>query len=72
MTVHRDKYHNIIGRLDGEGPAIVTGSHTDTVETAGPYDGVLGVLAGIEAAKTLGVRLRVLWRWSSSMMKKTP
>jgi len=53
MTVHRDEYQNIIGRLDGEGPPIVTGSHTDTVETAGKYDGVLGVLAGIEAAERL-------------------
>ena len=53
MRVHRDKFGNIIGRIDGEGPAIVTGSHTDTVATAGKYDGVLGVLAGIEAADKL-------------------
>ena len=32
---------------------IVTGSHTDTVATAGKYDGVLGVLAGLEAAREL-------------------
>ena len=54
MTVHRDEYQNIIGRLEGEGPPIVTGSHTDTVETAGKYDGVLGVLAGTRAETLRG------------------
>ena len=53
MTVHRDEFDNIIGVLPGEGPPIVTGSHTDTVATAGKYDGVLGVLAGLEAAHEL-------------------
>ena len=53
MTVRKDNYNNIIGRLEGEGSPIVTGSHVDTVETAGKYDGVLGVLAGIEAAEQL-------------------
>jgi len=53
LQVRQDQWGNIIGRIDGEGPPIVVGSHTDTVETAGKYDGVLGVLAGIEAAKTL-------------------
>ena len=58
MTVYRDDYNNIIGRLDGEGAPIVTGSHTDTVPTAGKYDGSLGVLAGIEAAVELKGQLR--------------
>ena len=31
MTVRRDEWGNIIGRLDGIGAPIVTGSHTDTV-----------------------------------------
>ena len=54
----RDQYGNIIGRIDGEGPPIVTGSHTDTVATAGKYDGALGVLAGIEAARELKGKLK--------------
>ena len=54
MRVHRDKFGNIIGRIDGEGPAIVTGSHTDTVATAGKYDGVLGVLAVLKCRQTEG------------------
>jgi N-carbamoyl-L-amino-acid hydrolase len=53
LTVQNDEHGNIIGRLDGEGPPIVTGSHIDTVATAGKYDGVLGVLAGLEVARTL-------------------
>ena len=53
LSVTKDEYGNIIGRLDGEGSPIVTGSHTDTVATAGKYDGVLGVLAGLEAAREL-------------------
>lgn len=50
MTIRRDEHNNIIGRLEGQGLPIVTGSHTDTVATAGKFDGALGVLAGIEAA----------------------
>ena len=53
MTVHKDEFQNIIGVLPGEGSPIVCGSHTDTVSTAGKYDGALGVLAGIEAAESL-------------------
>ncbi|HEX8165942.1 MAG TPA: M20 family metallo-hydrolase, partial [Beijerinckiaceae bacterium] len=32
-----------------EGPAVMLGSHIDTVATGGRYDGALGVLAGLEA-----------------------
>ena len=54
LTVQNDEHGNIIGRLDGEGPPIVTGSHIDTVSTAGKYDGVLGVLSGLEARTLKG------------------
>jgi beta-ureidopropionase / N-carbamoyl-L-amino-acid hydrolase len=56
MTVRTDAAGNIIGRYAGtvEGaPAIATGSHIDTVPSGGKYDGVLGVLAGIEVVRTL-------------------
>ena len=53
LSVTMDDFDNIIGRLDGEGDPIVTGSHTDTVATAGKYDGALGVLAGLEAVSAL-------------------
>lgn len=47
---------NIVSRLPGRrdnGPALVTGSHTDTVRQGGRFDGVVGVLAGIEVAQRL-------------------
>ena len=58
LTVNKDIYGNIRGILPGSGAPIVTGSHTDTVATAGKYDGVLGVLAGLEAARELKGKLK--------------
>ena len=51
-----DAAGNIIGRRAGSAPslpAIVMGSHTDTVPSGGKYDGALGVLAAIECVQTL-------------------
>jgi hydantoinase/carbamoylase family amidase len=56
MTVHQDALATVIGRYEGVevgAPAIVLGSHIDTVRNAGRYDGALGVLAGIEVVDTL-------------------
>ncbi len=56
MTVHIDAAANIIGTYAGkrsEAPALITGSHIDTVPTGGRYDGALGVLAGIEVVRAL-------------------
>ena len=56
LSVRIDSAGNLIGRLEGAAqglPALVTGSHIDTVPTGGRYDGVLGVLAGLEVARTL-------------------
>lgn len=57
MQVRVDALGNIVGRLDGKGPkAFLTGSHLDTVPDAGKYDGMLGVLIGIAAAKAIGAQ----------------
>ncbi len=51
-----DTAGNIIGLRagsDGSLPAIALGSHTDTVPKGGKYDGALGVMAAIEAVRTL-------------------
>ena len=50
-----DAVGNIIGILRGKeaGPAVILGSHIDTVSTGGRYDGALGVLAGLEVLATL-------------------
>jgi acetylornithine deacetylase/succinyl-diaminopimelate desuccinylase-like protein len=51
LEVSRDEAGNLFGR---RGDARVwTGSHLDSVPNGGRYDGVLGVLAGIEAAARL-------------------
>jgi acetylornithine deacetylase/succinyl-diaminopimelate desuccinylase-like protein len=51
LEVSRDETGNLFGR---RGDARVwTGSHLDSVPNGGRYDGVLGVLAGIEAAARL-------------------
>ena len=53
LSVTQDNHNNIIGRLPGRGAPIVLGSHIDTVSTAGRFDGVLGVLAAIDACEDL-------------------
>jgi allantoate deiminase len=56
LQVRVDPIANVIGRLEGRSPgapAILIGSHIDTVIDAGRYDGNLGVVAGIEAAAAL-------------------
>jgi acetylornithine deacetylase/succinyl-diaminopimelate desuccinylase-like protein len=51
LAVSLDEAGNLLGR---RGDARVwTGSHLDSVPNGGHYDGVLGVLAGIEAAERL-------------------
>ena len=51
LRVHQDPAGNLIGRLGSEGPAIVCGSHVDSVPSGGILDGALGVLAAIECVR---------------------
>lgn len=55
LQVSRDSAGNLIGRRPGrtDGPPLVTGSHCDTVVDGGRFDGIIGVLAGIEIAHAL-------------------
>jgi N-carbamoyl-L-amino-acid hydrolase len=55
LEVRIDRIGNIIGIMPGEadGPAVMLGSHIDTVATGGRYDGALGVLAGLEVVAAL-------------------
>ncbi|WP_281290145.1 Zn-dependent hydrolase [Rhodoligotrophos appendicifer] len=54
LTVSTDAVGNLIGRLGpAEGPAVICGSHIDSVLEGGRYDGALGVLAGLECARAL-------------------
>jgi beta-ureidopropionase / N-carbamoyl-L-amino-acid hydrolase len=55
MTTRIDAAGNLIGTYAGlqNAPALTTGSHIDTVPSGGKFDGVLGVLSGIEVVRTL-------------------
>ena len=56
LALELDAATNLIGRLPGTAGlpgAIVTGSHTDTVQGGGRYDGIIGVLGAIEAVRCL-------------------
>ena len=60
-TVRRDPAGNIYGRFGAGGPAILVGSHIDSVPEGGRFDGALGVLCAVEAVDALrddGVRFR--------------
>jgi N-carbamoyl-L-amino-acid hydrolase len=48
-----DPAGNTFGRLGNGGPAVMTGSHIDTVPEGGPLDGALGVLSGLECLHTI-------------------
>jgi beta-ureidopropionase / N-carbamoyl-L-amino-acid hydrolase len=56
MKTRIDTAGNLIGIYPGQienAPTLATGSHIDTVPSGGKFDGVLGVLAGIEIVQTL-------------------
>ncbi len=56
MAVRQDAVGNIVGRYEGvsEGlPAVIIGSHLDTVVMAGKFDGMLGVVTGIACVGAL-------------------
>lgn len=56
MEVSEDAVGNIIGRKEGTNkslPAVLIGSHIDTVPNGGMFDGALGVLAGIEVVQSM-------------------
>lgn len=64
LTVREDEAGNILGTLKGEDPslpAIVVGSHYDTVINGGNFDGLAGVISGIAVVhllKQAGCRLK--------------
>ena len=56
LKVRQDPIGNIFARWNGadpEAPAVGTGSHIDAIPHAGKYDGVVGVLGGLEAIRAL-------------------
>ena len=56
LAVEVDVGGNLIGRTPGTGRglgALVAGSHSDTVPSGGRFDGMLGLLAALEAAQSM-------------------
>ncbi len=49
-----DSAGNLIGGLgNGGGPVLMLGSHIDTVEAGGRFDGIVGVLGALEVARSI-------------------
>ncbi|MFN3824111.1 MAG: Zn-dependent hydrolase [Pseudorhodobacter sp.] len=74
MTMGVDEMGTMFVRHEGTDPEalpVYVGSHLDTQPTGGKYDGVLGVLAGLEIVRTcrdLGIRTRrpiVVTNWTN-------
>ena len=74
MTMRVDQMGNMFFRHEGSEPdldPVYIGSHLDTQPTGGRYDGVLGVLAGLEvirAIRDMGLRTRrpiVVTNWTN-------
>jgi allantoate deiminase len=58
MRTRQDAAGNQIGRLaasDPDAPALLIGSHLDTVPDAGRFDGIVGVLMALEVVRLLRV-----------------
>ncbi len=56
LAVREDAAGNLFGRREGRdsgAPAILVGSHVDSVRNGGDFDGPLGVLGGIEVLQTM-------------------
>ena len=56
LTVRQDAVGNTFARWNGSNPAapvVGTGSHIDAIPNAGKFDGVVGVLGGLEAVRAL-------------------
>jgi N-carbamoyl-L-amino-acid hydrolase len=74
LEVAVDRMGTMFARREGTDPdalPVYVGSHLDTQPTGGKYDGVLGVLAGLEIVRTLndlGIRTRhpiVVTNWTN-------
>src|ERR1051325_5116334 len=59
LQINVDPIGNIFGRLNGadpKAPAVLAGSHLDTVIHGGKFDGTMGVIGALESVRTLHER----------------
>src|SRR5437588_6903554 len=72
LAVRQDPIGNIFARWtgsDSNAPAVGAGSHMDAIPNAGKFDGVVGVLGGLEAIRSLK---RTGFRPSGSLLRRSP
>ncbi|RFC64444.1 Zn-dependent hydrolase [Fulvimarina endophytica] len=81
LTLATDAMGNMFARREGTDPdalPVYVGSHLDTQPTGGRYDGVLGVLGGLEVVRTLndlGIRTKhpiVVTNWTNEEGARFP
>ena len=79
MAAQLDALGNCVGRYEvatrPARPALMLGSHLDTVPDAGRYDGMLGVVLAIASSRGTGCgtsRSRSRWRSSGSLTRRAP
>jgi allantoate deiminase len=56
LKIREDEAGNVFGVLEGSDPslpAVMTGSHFDTVTNGGNFDGLAGIITGIEIARQI-------------------
>jgi len=56
LSTFEDAAGNLFGRLEGaeaDAPALIVGSHIDTVPNGGMFDGALGVMAAVECVHAI-------------------
>ena len=59
-TITVDRMGNVFARRAGRNdalPPVMTGSHADSQPTGGRFDGIYGVLGGLEVLRTLNTRI---------------
>ena len=54
LQSHIDGIGNVFGRSPGDGPRLLVGSHLESQNEAGWLDGAMGVIYGLELARSLG------------------
>lgn len=53
LETHLDAAGTLVGHVPGEGPAVLMGSHQDSVRDAGKYDGIMGIALACLALEKL-------------------
>lgn len=66
MQTWTDQVANVHGRVDAKSqsaPALLLGSHYDTVKDAGRFDGAMGILVAIAAVKASILQVSTWYAW---------